>query len=251
MKKLIFVLLIVSIVSKTLRLLTDGEGLNNLTVSSEEKKHVSILTIAQNIKNVTNGFCDTFNKLASTFKISKSETVKQFINREGFSQLRLTSRLFYNKNLMSSVYKQYMEARGSKLGIKEEDKDDYLTTVEFIPFEEKGGMFNAELFYKDGREDNSYSSFNVMASLGTMDDRYDITIHHFRIFDFKLADDILWTEKSTNYFNAFSNTKQEFKKVPKSLSKTEVQSLIDFYKLLTLKFIGETFGIDLQLPNLN
>lgn len=252
MKKLIFVLLIIFITSKTLRLLSEDKKdiKTGLSSSNELKQQIANLTIAQKIKNITGDLCDTYNKLSNSFKVTKTETVKKFITREGFSQLKLTSRLFYNKNLKKEKYMSYMDKRGKRLGIKDDDYQDYLDTVEFMPFEESSGMFNAELFYKDGRGDNSYSSFNVLASEGSRPDCYDIIIHHFRIFDFQLADDILWTEKNNNYCNIFEQTKQEFKKVPKSLGKAEIQSLIEFYKILSLKFVGDTFGINLKLPNL-
>lgn len=252
MRKFIFVFLIVFIASKTLRLLTEEKKdlKTGLTAKKEEKQQVAKLTIAQKIKNITGDLCDTYDRLTQSFKVTKSETVKKFITREGFSQLKLTSRLFYNKNLMDEKYMEYMNKRAKGLGIKNDDLEDYLTTVEFMPFEEGTGMFDAKLFYKDGRGDNSYSSFNVIATMGSMNGRYDILIHHFRIFDFQLADDILWTEKSSNYCNIFQQTKQEFKKIPKSLSEAQVQSLIDFYKILSLKFVGDTFGINLNLPNL-
>lgn len=251
MKKLILVLLIAISISKMLRVLEKTKGLEDgLSANENEKKQVANLTIAEKFKKFATNFCDGFNQISNTFKVTQSETVKKFITRDGFSKIRLKSYLFITKNLIDSKYMYYMEKRGKTLGIKDDDFEQYKITVEMMPFSDSNAMFVSDLVFKDKNDRNSYSSFNVMASMGTKGGAYDVLIHYFKIFDFQLADDILWTEKNSNYFNMFDKTKQNFVKVPKNLSKKEVESLIDFYKVLSLKFIGDSFGINLKLPNL-
>lgn len=252
MKKFILALLIALSVSKMIRVLEEEtkDLQNGLTASETEKKTIANLTIAEKFKNMATNFCDGFNKISSTFKVTQSETVKKFITRDGFSKIKLKSYLFITKNLIESKYMYYMEKRGRSLKIKEDDFEQYKITVEMMPFSDSNSMFISDLVYKDSKDPNSYSSFNVMASMGSKDDTYDVLIHYFKIFEFQLADDILWTEKNSNYFNMFDKTKQNFVKVPKNLSRKEIEALIDFYKVLSLKFIGDSFGINLKLPNL-
>lgn len=251
MKKLLLIILVSFAISKTLRILNDAQKniQDQMQSSQETKEQAKNTTFFDKMMSGTNTLCDTFQKVAKTFHYSHSETIKEIIKREGFSKLKLKSNVFVNINLKSSRYMDYMKKRAKVLGItNEEDLENFITTVEFSIDSDKSGAANTELLYEDGKTDNSYDSLSVFINYGTKDDCYDIMIHHFRIFEFQIADNLVWIQKTTDYFGMANVVKDELVRQPNTLTKEQVTALIEFYKMLSLSFVAETFGIKLDLP---
>lgn len=254
MKKYILVLLIAIITSKTLRLLEDEATENvdsQVKVDENKKEQASKLSFTGKIKSYVNDICDSYDRIAKSFKITKSESVKEVITREGFSKLKLESIVFVNKNIKEEKYEEYFEKRGKNLGIKPQYLEEFKTTVDSGQYSESADMFRTSIDYQDGRDNNTYSSINVIIGEGSRKNCYDVIIHYFSISAFQIADDLVWIEQSNNYCNIFQETKQKFITRPKTLTEKQVTALVDFYRILSLKFIGETFGISLKLPNLS
>lgn len=253
MKKFILVLLIAIITSKTLRILDDAtENVDSqVKVDDSKKAAASKLSFTGKIKSYVNDICDSYDRIAQSFKITKSQSVKEVITREGFSKLKLESTVFVNKNLKGEKYDKYFQDRAKTLGLKQKYLEEFNTTIDSGKYSENADMFKTSIDYQDGRDNNTYSSINVIVGEGSRTNCYDIIIHYFSISAFQIADDLLWIEESNNYCNIFQQTKQKFITRPKTLTEKQVTALIDFYRILSLKFIGETFGIKLKLPNLS
>ena len=251
MKKLLLIILISFAVSKTLRILNDAQQniQDQMQSSQQTKDQAKQSTFFDKMTNRTNTLLGLFQNIAKTFHSEHSETVKEIIKREGFSKLKLKSNVFVNVNLKATSYLNYMRRRGSVLGISDpDDLDNFITTVEFAPDSDKAGAGNTNLVYEDGKTDNSYDSLSVFVNEGTKEDCYDVMIHHFRIYEFQIADNLLWVQKTDDYFGIAKVTKDEFVRQPNTLTKEQVTALIEFYKMLSLSFVAETFGIKLDLP---
>lgn len=252
MKKFITILLLAFIASKTLRIVTqDGNPETALSADDATKGKANLFSKSANIKNAINDLCDGYDRITKSFNIQKSREIKQIIERDGFSKLHIKSNLFIMTNLIMDKYDSYVERRAKAMRLKDDVLENFLITAQFGAFADDGFWNKADIVYEDGDTQNSYDSLTVFAAPGSKPDAMDILISQFQVLDFKVADDLIWVKKNDNYFNFFKSEGEEFVKRPKTFTEAQVTALIEFYKLLSFKFLADTFGIQVKLPNWN
>ena len=252
MKKLILVLLLAFIASKSLRILSAKEGGINDALKADDiaKNKSESFNFVSKFKSSITDLSDIFKTLSETFHIKRSREIKEIIERDGFSKLHLKSNLFIMNGLIQEKYMDYVVRRGKAMRLKGEVLENFLTTAEFAQWADEQSFWNkVDVVYQDSDVKNSYDSFTVLASQGKKAGTMDILISQFQVFDFKVSDDLIWIKKSDNYMNFFENDGEEFVKRPKVFTEAQIKSLIDFYKLLNFKFIADTFGIEVKLPS--
>ena len=251
MKKLLLIILVSFAVSKTLRILNDAQQniQDQMKSSQQAKDQAKNLTFFDKMMNSTNNLITTFQKIAQTFNYEHSETIKEIIKKEGFSKLKIKSNVFVI-NLQEDKLYDYLTKRLKLLGITDqEDLNYFQITVSSETFSDDISQgSNIEIVYDDGKTDNSYDSLSLFISEATKLDCYDIMIHHFRIYEFQIADNLYWSQTISDYFGSAKVTQSEFFRQPNNLTNKQSTALIEFYKMLSLSFVAETFGIILDLP---
>lgn len=251
MRKIILVLCIAFILSKSLRIMQTkpGETQNiNGGVSNTTKERAGMFANTANFKQGISDIMDSVDRVAQSLKVSKHREIKEIIERDGWDRLNIKTQIFVMTGLMEEKYYEYCEKRGRALKLPDEVYEHYNITAEYGPWTVDDALYNkADFVYTDENIKNSYDSFTVLASQGKRDGTYDILISQFQVLDFKIADDLIWFKYSNSYTNFFQEDGEEFVKRPKILTEKQLEALLDVMKLISYKFLADTFGVKFDL----
>lgn len=249
MRKIILVLCIAFILSKSLRIMQD-DTVKNLGngVPNAAKQKAGMFANTANFKQGITDIMDSVDRVAQSLKVSKHREIKEIIERDGWDRLNLKTQIFVMTGLMEEKYYAYCENRGKALKLPKEVYEHYNITAEYGPWTVDDALYNkADFIYTDENIKNSYDSFTVLASQGKRDGTYDILISQFQVLDFKIADDLIWYKYSNSYTNFFQEDGEEFVKRPKILTEKQLEALLDVMKLISYKFLADTFGVKFDL----
>lgn len=250
MRKIILILCIAFILSKSLRIMQADPPVKKPgeVVDDNTKKRAGMFKNTANFKQGITDIMDSVDRVAQTFKVEKHREIKEIIERDGWDKLNIQSQIFIMTGLMEEKYYEYCEKRGRALKLPEEVYEHYNITAEYGPWTVDDALYNkADFIYSDENIKNTYDSFTVLASQGKRDGTYDILISQFKVLDFKIADDLIWFKYSNSYTSFFKEDGEEFVKRPNILTDKQIQALLDLLKVLSYKFLADTFGVKFDL----
>lgn len=220
----------------------------NTAVDENTKQRAGMFANTANFKQGITDIMDSVDRVAQSFKVEKKKEIKEIIERDGWDKLHIKSQIFVMIGLMEKKYYEYCEKRGRALNLPKDIYEHYNITAEYGPWTIEDALYNsAEFIYTDENVRNSYDSFTVLASQGKREDTYDIIIAQFQVLDFKIADDLIWFKYSNKYTNFFNEEGEEFVKRPNILTDKQIEALLDFIKVLSYKFLADTFGVKFDL----
>lgn len=255
MRKIILVLCISFILSKSLRILQQGTtkegGAGDATTTDQTTQSAAEnMSKSGQIKTWVNDLTESYDRVAKSIYVTKHQEIKEIIERDGWDKLHLKSNIFIMNGLLEEKYYEYVYKRGKALKLRGEIYEHYNITAEYGPWTIDNALWNkCDFIYSDENIKNSYDSFTVLASQGRKEGAYDILISQLQIFDFKIADDLIWIKQSNDYAQFFKEDKEEFIKRPNILTEKKLEALVDVFKILSFKFLADTFGVKVQLPS--
>jgi len=115
-------------------------------------------------------------------------------------------------------------------------------------------------------QSNVWTAFNTLFSVDTIGntkfcsvlvgrnddtDTYDVVFTDIKA-DFKLAPDTMVVNKKLSVAGGiWEDEKDEYVKVPKSLTPDDIQAVLSFFQIVAFKSFADQFGIKVTFPNFN
>jgi hypothetical protein len=198
------------------------------------------LVIALN--KYTNFWPDLINK----FKSTNTCEVKEKLVREGFDKFDETAQIQIISGLRREGLDKFTNLISNRLNVPEDKRDDISNII----------------LESDWMENNMWSNFNLLFSLGSggkvkyasifshkdNNDKFHFIISEIHA-EFELADDIVvMTRKLSILGGLFDYSADKFVRIPEKLKPDDLKIVSQFFDLVVFKHLASQFGIQLELP---
>ena len=228
---------------------TPGDIASKTEVSPANKQKISGMDKFNNFCDSINKVADTYQNVVNAFKSSYSKSMR-IIPQEGFKLLKMTSNVFIAKGLKEERYLKYFQGKEPAFHLTGDKKIFFEQTVEDGMYCDQNDWNQLKVIYEDGKDDNTFDNINVYISIQDSGDKFDVILLYMT-GEFGLADDILYIQESKSIAGGiYSSSKDSMEKVPHHMSQKEAEALINFYNILSVKFVSSTIGIKLNLPEI-
>ena len=255
MKSILVLLLIALCAASNLRRLSLPDSIipsnanDQSTASNSTVQKISFLDKFDNYCDSIKKVANTYQNVVDAFKSSYSKSMK-IIQQEGFKKFKMISNVFVAKGLREERYINYFKGKEPAFHLEGDKKIFFEQTVEDGMYCDQNDWNQLKVIYEDGKSDNTFDNINVYISLQESGDKYDIILLYMT-GEFGLADDILYIQESKSIAGGiYSSSKDSMEKVPHHMSQKEAEALINFYNILSVKFVSSTIGIKLNLPEI-
>ena len=254
MKSILVLLLIAFCAASNLRRLqipgiTPGNADSQATASNSTVQKITGFDKFNNYCNAVDKIASTYQNVVNAFKSSYSKSM-QIIPQEGFKRFKMTSNVFIAKGLREERYLKYFQGKEPAFNLKGDKKIFFEQTVEDGMYCDQNDWNQLKVIYEDGKDDNTFDNINVYISIQDSGDKFDVILLYMT-GEFGLADDILYIQESKSIAGGiYSSSKDSMEKVPHHMSQKEAEALINFYNILSVKFVSSTIGIKLNLPEI-
>ena len=249
---LVFLLIALSAATNLRRLQsssTQGDASSKTDVSPAQQQKLTGFDKFNNFCDSINKVADTYQNVVNAFKSSYSKSM-QIIPQEGFKKFKMTSNVFIAKGLKEERYLKYFQGKEPAFHLTGDKKIFFEQTVEDGMYCDQNDWNQLKVIYEDGKDDNTFDNINVYISIQDSGDKFDVILLYMT-GEFGLADDILYIQESKSIAGGiYSSSKDSMEKVPHHMSQKEAEALINFYNILSVKFVSSTIGIKLNLPEI-
>lgn len=193
--------------------------------------------------NIISSIANSYQQVANALRTTSEKTIVDKIIREGFERLHLSSTVKFASKIRDyngyvKVLKKYIV---KQLPTKYNDLfNEALESLEFVKDNYKLSRVNVA--FEGDKPENKISSCNFIGGEDENENRYLVIA--YMAADFKLAPDLFVWRKSVSVAGGiFSKTKDSFEKVPKSLTKEKVTTMLDCFQWMAFKSMAKFLGI--------
>jgi hypothetical protein len=219
--------------------LKDSEKINSLRFLESDN-------VFDYLINALNKYSNMWSDLLGKFKSTNTCEVKEKLVREGFDKFDESAQIQVISGLRREGLDKFVNLISNRLNVPEDKRQD----IENIILE------------SDWMENNMWSNFNLLFSLGTGGKVKYASIfshkdnnHKFHFIiseihaEFELADDIIvMTRKISILGGLFDYNSDKVIRIPEKLKPEDLQIVSQFFDLVVFKHVASQFGIQLELP---
>lgn len=246
MKKLIILLLVSLSLAKNLRFLDAAHDIIKDGSTPEEKAQVNGFENLKNLGEGLKGLADGIGAMINVLKTTKKESLSKVVEGKGFKELNINSEFFITKGLTDNYerYQNYWKRKVQQLGLT--DKPELAQSLINFSLDaadsESTVWSKFDMAFKEGRTDNTYTACNAVVN--TRDSgKYDIIVTKIS-GEFALADDVRIWERSRSFVGGIYQVEDSrIERVPRTLSKEDVQTLLELFKVVGITLMTELLGI--------
>jgi hypothetical protein len=202
--------------------------------------------------NLIGAFGKLTNKWAQivdAFKTTRNTEIKERILGKGFDYFSQQAQIQISKGVKEEYIDKYLEHLEARLKVPNDRKEDLKMSLEEVKFTDSSvwSAFDT-LFSIDTQGNVKFAS--ILASRNDSG-RYDFVYSDIKA-EFKLAPDVLVVRKSLSVLGGiWADSKDEYQKVPRSLSPEDVQIVVQFFQIVAFKGFAEQFGFKLEFPKMS
>ena len=195
---------------------------------------------------------DVWPNIVSAFKTTSSTTIRDKLHIDGYSKFdgRCTFELYggidkdyWNKFKVNRLLQRFK--------MKPEEQKKLKVTIEDAQYSDKGIWNNCQILHNplDGKKNNGLNFFSIIINnIENNDDQLNVVVTQIQT-KLELAPDLLVINKDRSFVGGiYGDCKDSFKKVPKDLTMTELNNLMQFFQVFFISNIGATLGFKLELP---
>jgi hypothetical protein len=195
---------------------------------------------------------DVWPNIVSAFKTTSSTTIRDKLHIDGYSKFdgRCTFELYggidkdyWNKFKVNRLLQRFK--------MKPEEQKKLKVTIEDAQYSDKGIWNNCEILHNplDKKKKNGLNFFSIIINnIENNDDQLNVVVTQIQT-KLELAPDLLVINKDRSFVGGiYGDCKDSFKKVPKDLTMTELNNLMQFFQVFFISNIGATLGFKLELP---
>ena len=195
---------------------------------------------------------DVWPNIVSAFKTTSSTTIRDKLHIDGYSKFdgRCTFELYggidkdyWNKFKVNRLLQRFK--------MKPEEQKKLKVTIEDAQYSDKGIWNNCEILHNplDNKKNNGLNFFSIIINnIDNNDDQLNVVVTQIHT-KLELAPDLLVINKDRSFVGGiYGDCKDSFKKVPKDLTITELNNLMQFFQVFFISNIGATLGFKLELP---
>ena len=201
--------------------------------------------------NIIGAFGKLTNKwsqIVDAFKTTRSSELKERIMGKGFDYFAQSAQIQISKNVKDQYIDQYLNHLENRIKVPADRQQDLKMSLEEIKWADSTvwSAFDT-LFSIDTQGNVKFAS--ILASKNDAGN-YDFVYTDIKA-DFKLAPDVLVVKKSLSVLGGiWSDSHDEYQKVPRTLNPEDVQTVIQFFQIVAFKGFAEQFGFKLDFPKL-
>lgn len=233
---------------------TDGGFLQILLAESDATPSVPTPSPSEPSKpstwdNIIGAFGKLTNKwsqIVDAFKTTRTSEIKERILGKGFDYFSQSAQIQISKNVKEQYIDQYLGHLETRIKVPSDRQEDLKMSLEEIKWADSTvwSAFDT-LFSIDTQGNVKFAS--ILAARNDAGN-YDFVYTDIKA-DFKLAPDVLVVKKSLSVLGGiWSDSKDEYQKVPRSLNPEDVQTVVQFFQIVAFKGFAEQFGFKLDFP---
>jgi hypothetical protein len=201
-----------------------------------------------NLIGAVGSLTNNWGKIVENFKTKRSSTLKQTLQGKGFDHFAQSAQIQISKGIKAEHFEKYLTHLEKRLKVPEERQEDLKMVLEESMWVQSNvwTAFNT-LFAVDTIGNTKFCS--ILIGKNEEKDTYDVVFTDIKA-DFKLAADTMVINKKLSVLGGiWEDEKDEYVKVPKSLTPDDIQSVLSFFQIVAWKSFADQFGIKVSFPN--
>lgn len=187
-----------------------------------------------------------WDSLTGLFKNSRSEVVKEKLTIEGFSKFDETAQVQIVAGMKEEGLESFFNLIELRLGVPEGKQSDVRMVLEETKFTDVNAWSCFDLAFSI--ENGSMIKYaSIMSSRGE-DGKYYFILTEIQSA-FELAQNVVvMTKKLSVLGGIWSDNEDKIEFVPKNLTQDDIQTVFNFFQLVSFKQVANQFGITLNYP---
>jgi hypothetical protein len=190
-----------------------------------------------------------WSQIVDAFKTTRNTEIKERILGKGFDYFSQNAQIQISKGVKEEYLDTYLKHLETRLKVPTQNQEDLKMTLEEIKFTDSSVWSAFDTLFSI----DTQGSVKFASILSSRNDSgsYDFVYTDIK-GDFKLAPDVLVVRKSLSVLGGiWSDSKDEYQKVPRSLNPEDVQIVVQFFQIVAFKGFAEQFGFKLDFPKLS
>ena len=185
--------------------------------------------------------------MVEAFKTKRTSELKQIIEGKGFEHFAATGQIKITKGIKEQYLEKYILNLSKILGIPESHKEAVEGVLSEIQFAEKNYWNNFKTAFDLGV--NSEAKFcSIFTYKDEAKQSYDIVYIDYQ-GTFKLAPDTMVIKKTLSVLGGiWSDEKDVYEKRDKTLTSETIDSIMNFFSILSFKGLGDALGVKFEFP---
>ena len=245
MKSLLFLSLIILSISANLRFLQGN------TPSAGQVKGLENFNKAM---DKINGVVDCWKNIAGAFRTTINTTIKQKLHIDGYSKFDGRAKMFLYNGIERDYWNNVkMNQLFKMVKLKKDEQKVLKDTIEDAEYSDKSVWTNMQTLHNpdDPNNRSGLDFFSIIINnLDNEDDELSVLITHITT-KLTLAPDIYVINKDRSFVGGiYADCKDEFKKVPKSLTNKDLQDIMLFFKIFFVHHMCNFLGFHIELPKI-
>jgi len=190
---------------------------------------------------------DGWSKIVNAFKTTRSSELKERLLGKGFDYFAQSAAMQISKGIKGQYIDAFLDHVETRIKVPAERTADLKMFLEECKWVESNiwTAFNT-LFSIDKGGNTKFAS--ILISRNDSNDTYDFFYNDIKA-DFYLAPDTLVVSKKLSVLGGiWEDSKDEYIKVPKSLTTDDISTVLQFFQIVSFKGFAEQLGIKLEFP---
>jgi hypothetical protein len=212
---------------------------------SPPKPEPSVLdNLIGSFMKLTNGW----SKIVEAFKTTRSSEIKKRILGKGFDYFKQSAQIQVI-SIKAAFLDNYLINLEKKIAVPEKYKSSLTMIIEECRWADSN-VWNAFETMFDINNGGDIKFASIVVAFNDKKNTYDFLINDVQA-DFKLAPDVLVVSKKLSVLGGiWEDSKDEYVKVPKSLSTDDAKMVMQFFSIVAFKGFLEQFGMDVPFPKI-
>ncbi len=199
--------------------------------------------------NIISAFGKLTNKwsqIVEAFKTTRSSEIKERLVGKGFDYFNQSAQLQISKGVKAEFIDQYLKHLETRIKVPEGRQEDLTMTLQEIKWADSSVWTAMDTLFSIDTQGNT--KFVSIIAARNDAGNYDFIYTDVKS-EFILAPDVLVVRKSLSVLGGiWSDAKDEYVKVPRSLTAEDVDTVNKFFQIVAFKGFAEQFGIKLDFP---
>lgn len=207
-----------------------------------DKYNTTVCPKAIVISNIASSIASTYGQIVNAIKTTTSKTLVEKFMREGFERLYLQSTVKVASGI--SDYEKYVKIlrKYTVKDIPENFIEKFDEALEVLEISEEYKVSQINVAFEGERPENKISSLNIIGAKDSNDKKYLITA--YMTTDFKFAPHLfIWRKSSSIAGGILDKTEDKIEKVPQTLTKDEISTMLNCFQWMAYKLMIEQMGI--------
>lgn len=197
----------------------------------------------KNAENLINMITETWGKLVNTFKTTRSSTLKEKIQKQGFQTFKGRAMVQAGVGVRENFYEKFIEKLAIKIEMPEATRKLFVSALEEAEYGDANSWIGFDILYEKDQKQDKVDYATVVVNYREDAKKFDVLFSYLNA-DFKLAHDVLVFTQSNSYVGGiYTSEKDIIKEVPKTLTNEELKSILTGFQLVLMKILSEYFGV--------